>query len=82
MQPVNPVRDLGVMSWLLVGIAALLVGAIYLLAAVNTIAAPVITAGILAAVLSPVVGLLASCGSPATAITSSSSDHSSANTGS
>ena len=52
-------RDLGVMSWLLVGIAALLVGAIYLLAAVNTIAAPVITAGILAAVLSPVVGLLA-----------------------
>jgi putative heme transporter len=52
-------RDLGVMAWLLVGVAALLVGSIWLLAAVNTIVVPVITAGILAAVLSPVVGLAA-----------------------
>jgi len=51
-------RDLGVMSWLLVGIAALLVGSIWLLGLVNTIAAPVITAGILAAVLSPLVRML------------------------
>jgi putative heme transporter len=48
-------RDLGVMAWLLVGIAALLVGTILLLAAVNTIVIPVVTAGILAAVLSPLV---------------------------
>jgi putative heme transporter len=52
-------RDLGVMAWLLVGIAALLVGTIWLLAAVNTIVIPVVTAGILAAVLSPVVGAAA-----------------------
>jgi predicted PurR-regulated permease PerM len=52
-------RDLGVMAWLLVGVAALLVGSIWLLGEVNTIAAPVLTAGILAAVLSPVVRLLA-----------------------
>jgi putative heme transporter len=48
-------RDLGVMAWLLVGVAALLVGTIWLLAAVNTIVIPVVTAGILAAVLSPLV---------------------------
>jgi predicted PurR-regulated permease PerM len=48
-------RDLGVMSWLLVGVAALLVGTIWLLAEVNTIVIPVVTAGILAAVLSPLV---------------------------
>ena len=52
-------RDLGVMSWLLVGVAALLVGTIWLLAEVNTIVIPVVTAGILAAVLSPLVGAAA-----------------------
>src|SRR3954453_1480957 len=52
-------RDLGVMAWLLVGVAALLVGTIWLLAAVNTIVIPVVTAGILAAVLSPLVGAAA-----------------------
>jgi putative heme transporter len=52
-------RDLGVMSWLLVGVAALLIGAIWLLATINTIVIPVVTAGILAAVLSPLVGAAA-----------------------
>jgi predicted PurR-regulated permease PerM len=52
-------RDLGVMSWLLVGVAALLVGTIWLLAEVDTIVIPVVTAGILAAVLSPLVGAAA-----------------------
>jgi predicted PurR-regulated permease PerM len=52
-------RDLGVMAWLLVGVAALLVGAIWLLALLNTIVIPVVTAGILAAVLSPIVRLVA-----------------------
>jgi predicted PurR-regulated permease PerM len=55
----NWLRDLGVMSWLLVGVAALLVGMVWLLATVSTIVVPVITAGILAAVLSPVVRRLA-----------------------
>jgi predicted PurR-regulated permease PerM len=52
-------RDLGVMSWLLVGVAALLIGTIWLLATINTIVIPVVTAGILAAVLSPLVGAAA-----------------------
>jgi predicted PurR-regulated permease PerM len=51
-------RDLGLMAWLLVGVAAALVGAIWLLTLTQTIVLPVITAGILAAVLSPLVGYL------------------------
>ncbi len=53
-------RELGAMAWLLVGVAALLVGAVWLLALLHTIVAPVITAAIVAAVLSPVVRRLAS----------------------
>jgi putative heme transporter len=52
-------RDLGGMAWLLVGIAALLVSAIWLLSLINTIVAPVLTASIIAAVLSPLVRRLA-----------------------
>jgi predicted PurR-regulated permease PerM len=55
----NWLRDLGVMAWLLVGVAGLLVGAIWLLGLLNTIVTPVVTAGILTAVLSPVVARLA-----------------------
>jgi putative heme transporter len=51
-------RDLGGMAWLLVGVTALLVGAIWLLGLINAIAAPVLTATIIAAVLSPLVGRL------------------------
>ena len=51
-------RDLGLMAWLLVGVAAFLVGAIWLLTLTQTIVLPVITAGIMAAVLSPMVGYL------------------------
>jgi predicted PurR-regulated permease PerM len=51
-------RDVGLMAWLLVGVAAFLVGAIWLLTLTQTIVLPVITAGILAAVLSPLVGWL------------------------
>jgi predicted PurR-regulated permease PerM len=51
-------RDLGFMAWLLVGVAAFLVGAIWLLTLTQTIVLPVITAGIVAAVLSPLVGYL------------------------
>jgi putative heme transporter len=52
-------RDLGGMAWLLVGITALLVSAIWLLSLINTIVAPVLTASIIAAVLSPLVRRLA-----------------------
>ena len=46
------------MSWLLVGVAAFLVGAVWLLALTQTIVLPVIAAAIIAAVLSPVMGWL------------------------
>jgi len=52
-------RDLGLMSWLLVGTLLLLAGVVWLLALTSTIVIPVITAAIIAAVLSPVVGWLA-----------------------
>ena len=55
-------RDLGWMSWLLVGVAAFLVGAVWLLALTQTIVLPVVAAAIIAAVLSPVMA-----GSSATA---------------
>jgi putative heme transporter len=51
-------RDMGAMAWLLVGITLLLVGAVWLLSLLGTIVIPVVTAAILAAVLSPVVGVL------------------------
>jgi putative heme transporter len=52
-------RDLGLMSWLLVGTLLLLGGVVWLLALTAIIVTPVITATIVAAVLSPVVGWLA-----------------------
>jgi predicted PurR-regulated permease PerM len=52
-------RDLGVMSWLLVGVAVLVVALVALLGATSTIVIPVITATIIAAVLAPVVRRLA-----------------------
>jgi putative heme transporter len=52
-------RDFGVLSWLLVGISLLLVAAVALLALINTIVIPVVTATIIAAVCSPLVRRLA-----------------------
>ena len=52
-------RDLGLMSWLVVGSLVLLGGAVWLLSLTSNIVVPVITAAIIAAVLSPVVGWLA-----------------------
>jgi predicted PurR-regulated permease PerM len=52
-------RDLGLMSWLLVGTLILLIGAVWLLSLTSIIVIPVVTAAIVAAVLSPVVGWLA-----------------------
>jgi predicted PurR-regulated permease PerM len=51
-------RDLGVMAWLLVGVTALLVGAVWLLSLIDTIVVPVVTATIVAAVVSPLVRAL------------------------
>ena len=48
-------RDLGITSWLLVGVTLLLVGAVWLLSLTETIVMPVMTAGVVAAVASPVV---------------------------
>jgi predicted PurR-regulated permease PerM len=57
-------RDLGISSWLLFGVAAALVGAIWLLSLTETIVLPVITAGIIASVASPLVDRLRRHGIP------------------
>src|SRR3954462_6575673 len=57
-------RDLGMMSWLLVGVAVMLVGLAALLSLTNAIVAPVVTAAIIAAVLSPLVAMLQPRGLP------------------
>ena len=48
-------RDLGQTAWLLVGATLLLAGTVWILSLTETIVAPVLTAGVVAAVLSPVV---------------------------
>src|SRR5262245_55526072 len=48
-------RDLGQSSWLLVGVALLIVAIIWILTLTETIVAPVIIATVIAAVASPIV---------------------------
>jgi putative heme transporter len=57
-------RDLGFSAWLLVGVGAALVGAILLLSLTQTIVMPVLTAGIIASVASPLVDWLRRHGIP------------------
>ncbi len=57
-------RDLGFSAWLLVGVAAALVGAIFLLAQTQTIVMPVVTAAIVASVTVPLVDWLKRHGVP------------------
>jgi putative heme transporter len=52
------IRDLGLAAWLLVGITLLIVGIVWLLSLTATIVMPVLSAAIMAAVLSPVIGML------------------------
>ena len=52
-------RDVGFTAWLLVGVALLLVGAVWLLSLTHTIVVPVIAAGVIAAVAAPLVAWLA-----------------------
>lgn len=58
--PPRWLRDLGLLSWFLVGIALAIVGTVWLLALTQVIVVPVIVAGIIAAVASPLVRWLAS----------------------
>ncbi len=60
----NWLRDLGVMAWLVAGVAIVVTAAIALLSATHTIVMPMVTAAIIAAVLSPVVRLLNKWGLP------------------
>jgi putative heme transporter len=48
-------RDLGVTSWLLVGVTLFVIGVIWLLTLTQTIVMPVITASVIAAVASPLI---------------------------
>lgn len=57
-------RDLGFSSWLLVGVGAALVATIWLLSLTEAIVMPVITAGIIASVASPLVDRLRRLGVP------------------
>ena len=57
-------RDVGLTSWLLVGIALLLAGMIALLALTSVIVLPVIAASVVAAVASPLVAWLQRKGVP------------------
>lgn len=57
-------RDLGFSAWLLVGVAAALIGAIWLLSLTQTIVMPVLTAAIIASVSSPLVDWLRRHGVP------------------
>jgi putative heme transporter len=57
-------RDVGLTAWLLVGVALLLVGIIWLLGLTNVIVLPVLAAGIVAAVASPLVAWMHSHGLP------------------
>jgi predicted PurR-regulated permease PerM len=51
-------RDMGLSSWFLVGVTLLLVGAVWLISLTHTIVLPVIAAGVIASVASPLVGWL------------------------
>jgi predicted PurR-regulated permease PerM len=57
-------RDLGFSAWLLVGIAAALIGTIWLLSLTHTIVMPVLTAAIIASVTAPLVDWLRRHGVP------------------
>ena len=51
-------RDFGLTSWLLVGIALMIAGAVWLMSLTSIIVLPVITAAVIASVAAPVVGWL------------------------
>lgn len=62
--PPNWLRDLGLLSWLLVGIGVVLVGAVWLLGQTATIVVPVILGTVIGAVAGPLVSMLQRRGVP------------------
>ena len=52
-------RDFGLTAWLLVGVALMIAGAVWLMSLTATIVLPVITAGVIVSVMAPLVGWLA-----------------------
>jgi predicted PurR-regulated permease PerM len=57
-------RDLGFASWMLAGVGAVLVGATWIASLTSTIVVPVVVAGVIAAVTSPLVRMLERRGLP------------------
>jgi predicted PurR-regulated permease PerM len=57
-------RDVGLMSWMLVGVAVMLVGAVWLIGLTAVITGPLITAAVVAAVASPLLRGLSRHGVP------------------
>jgi len=57
-------RDIGLAAWLLVGVTLLMVGIVWILSLTNVIVTPVLTAAVVAAVASPLVGWLHRRGLP------------------
>ena len=57
-------RDIGLAAWLLVGVTLLVVGIVWLLSLTDVIVTPVLTAAVVAAVASPLVGWLRRRGVP------------------
>jgi len=57
-------RDIGLAAWLLVGVTLLMVGMVWILSLTNVIVTPVLTAAVVAAVASPLVGWLRRRGLP------------------
>jgi putative heme transporter len=57
-------RDLGMLAWLAVGVTLAVIGAIWVLSLTQTIVMPVITAGVVAAVSSPLLRRLVRLGLP------------------
>src|SRR3954466_13154362 len=51
-------RDLGQSAWLAVGVTLLLAGTVWILSRAETLVAPLITAGVVAAVVSPLIARL------------------------
>jgi predicted PurR-regulated permease PerM len=62
--PPRWLRDLGVSAWLVAGVGVVLIGAVWIASLTRTIVMPVITASIIAAVLSPLVSRMQRRGLP------------------
>jgi predicted PurR-regulated permease PerM len=62
--PPTWLRELGRSAWLVVGVGLVLIGAVWIASLTRTIVMPVLTASVIAAVLSPVVARMQRLGAP------------------